>query len=76
VTSRIAIASTDFVAADRISVDAMGVDPTWGGYLGYCWDAGPGHLRGGVTVLSVRKEYKLHPRISRQLEWRGPLPKA
>ena len=42
VASRIAIASTDFVAADRIGVEAMGVDPTWVGYLGYCCDAGLG----------------------------------
>lgn len=83
VASRIAIASTDFVAADRIGVEAMGVDPGWVGYLGYCCDAGLGQydaamidLRGGVSVAAVRKEYKLHPRISRQLEWMGPLPKA
>jgi uncharacterized protein (DUF362 family) len=83
VASRIAIASTDFVAADRIGVEAMGVDPRWVGYLGYCCDAGLGQydaslidLRGGVPVAAVRKEYKLHPRVSRQLEWMGPLPKA
>jgi uncharacterized protein (DUF362 family) len=83
VASHIAIASTDFVAADRIGVEAMGVNPNWVGYLGYCCDAGLGQydsslidLRGSVPVSAVRKEYKLHPRISRQLEWMGPLPKA
>jgi uncharacterized protein (DUF362 family) len=83
VASRIAIASTDFVAADRIGVEAMGVNPGWVGYLGYCCDTGLGQydaslidLRGGVPVSAVKKEYKLHPRISRQLEWMGPLPKA
>jgi uncharacterized protein (DUF362 family) len=83
VASRIAIASTDFVAADRIGIEAMGVNPSWPGYLGYCCDAGLGQydaslidLRGGVPVAAVRKEYKLHPRVERQLEWMGPLPKA
>jgi len=28
-----------------------------------------------VPVAVVRKEYKLHPRVERQLEWMGPLPK-
>ena len=42
VASHIAIASTDFVAADRIGVEAMGVNPNWVGYLGYCCDAGLG----------------------------------
>jgi uncharacterized protein (DUF362 family) len=83
VPSRLAIASTDFVAADRIGVEAMGVNPSWVGYLGYCCDAGLGQydgsmidLRVGVAVAAVRKEYKLHPRVSRQLEWMGSLPKA
>ena len=83
VASRIAIASTDFVAADRIGVEAMGVNPDWVGYLKYCCDAGLGQydaslidLRGGVPVAAVRQEYKLHPRIKQQLEWMGPLPRA
>ena len=80
VASRVAIASTDFVAADRVGVEAMGVDPKWPGYLRYCADMGLGQydlakidLRGGVGIDSIRKTYKLHPRIDRQLEWMGPL---
>ncbi|MBZ5581629.1 MAG: DUF362 domain-containing protein [Acidobacteriia bacterium] len=83
VASRIAIASTDLVAADRIGVEAMGVNPEWVGYLQYCCDAGLGQydasridLRGGVPMAAVRKEYKLHPRVKQQLEWMGPLPRA
>src|SRR5579872_4861147 len=33
VPSRIAIASTDFVAADRVGVEAMGINADWMGYL-------------------------------------------
>ena len=83
VASRVAIASTDLVAADRIGVEAMGVDAEWVGYLKYCAAAGLGQydlakieLRGGVELAAIRKTYKLHPRIAKQLEWMGPLPKV
>ena len=79
VPSRVAIASTDYVAADRVGVEAMGVNPDWPGYLRYCCDAGLGQydlsridLRGGVELSAIRKSYKLHPRIDKQLEWMGP----
>jgi len=42
VPSRIAIASTDYVAADRVGVEAMGLDASWVGYLTYCGEAGLG----------------------------------
>ena len=42
VASRVALASTDLVAADRIGVELMGIDPAWMGYLRYCADAGLG----------------------------------
>jgi uncharacterized protein (DUF362 family) len=83
VASRVAIASTDFVAADRIGVECMGMNPTWPGYLQYCCDAGLGQydiakidLRGNAQIDAVRKTYKLHPRINNQLEWLGPLQKG
>ena len=34
--SRIAVASTDYVAADRVGIEAMGIDASWVGYLNYC----------------------------------------
>lgn len=80
VPSRVAIASTDFVAADRVGVEVMGVNPAWVGYLNNCGQAGLGNfdlaridLRGGVRIEDVRRVYKLHSRIERQLEWMGPL---
>lgn len=83
VASRIAIASTDFVAADRVGVEAMGINPDWPGYLRYCCDAGLGQydlaridLRGGVEIRAIRKSYKLHPRVDKQIEWMGPLQKS
>jgi uncharacterized protein (DUF362 family) len=80
VPSRLAIASTDFVAADRVGVEIMGVNPSWVGYLNNCERAGLGNfdlakidLRGGVRIEDVRRVYRLHSRIERQLEWMGPL---
>ncbi len=82
VASRLAIASTDFVAADRVGVEVMGINPGWPGYLNYCGRAGLGcydlakiHLRGGVAPDAVRKTYQLHKAIDRQMEWIEPLPK-
>jgi uncharacterized protein (DUF362 family) len=83
VASRVAIASTDFVAADRVGVEAMGINPDWPGYLRYCCDAGLGQydlaridLRGRVEIAAIRKSYKLHPRVDKQIEWMGPLQKS
>lgn len=82
VASRLAIASTDFVAADRVGVEVMGINPEWPGYLNYCGRAGLGcydlakiDLRGGVAPAAVRKTYQLHKAIDGQLEWMQPLPK-
>lgn len=83
VASRLAIASTDFVAADRVGIESMGVNPAWPGYLQYCCDAGLGQydlakidIRGSAALSEVRKTYKLHPRVDKQIEWLGPLPKG
>jgi uncharacterized protein (DUF362 family) len=80
VPSRLAIASTDLIAADRVGVEVMGVKPAWVGYLNYCHAEGLGvfdlnaiQLRGNAAPASVRRVYELHPRIERQIEWMGPL---
>jgi uncharacterized protein (DUF362 family) len=79
VPSRIAIASTDYIAADRIAVDSMGINPYWIAYLQYCWQVGIGQYDAamidvlGEKVESVRREYRLHRDIERELQWFGPL---
>lgn len=79
VPSRIAVASTDFVAADRVGVEAMGIDPGYPGYLLYCWQTGLGQYDlakldiAGENLASVRKPYQLHRDIERQLQWQGPM---
>jgi uncharacterized protein (DUF362 family) len=79
VPSRIAIASTDYVAADRVAAETMGIDPEWLGYVKYCGQAGLGQFDParidviGARVADVRKKYRLHRDIERELQWRGPM---
>ncbi len=79
VPSRVAIASTDFVAADRVGAEVMGVDAEWLGWLKYCGEAGIGQwdlsridIR-GAQIASVQKKYRLHADIDIMLQWRGPM---
>jgi len=79
VSSRVAIASTDFVAADRVGAEVMGVDAEWLGWLKYCGEAGIGQwdlskidIR-GAQIASVQKKYRLHTDIDIMLQWRGPM---
>lgn len=79
VPHRIAIASTDFIAADRVAVEAMGVDSNWVGYLRYCDQVGIGNYDlakidvEGESIAAVRRSYRLHADIERELEWMGPM---
>jgi uncharacterized protein (DUF362 family) len=78
VPSRVAIASTDFIAADRVGVECMGLDPRWVGYLQYCGQVGAGNYDLakidvlGASIPPVRRTYRLHDSIERQLQWMGP----
>ncbi len=79
VDHRIAIASTDFIAADRVGIEAMGIDPSWPGYLNFCHQVGLGQydlakidIRGEKLAPVVRK-YRMHKDIERELQWMGPM---
>ena len=78
-SSKIAIASTDFVAADRVGVEAMGMNPDWIGYLNFCMRSGLGQgelskieIR-GAKVAEVAKKYKMHDDLEKELRWMGPM---
>ena len=79
VPSRIAIASTDYVAADRVGIQAMGINPEWVGYLGFCARARLGQSElskieiRGAKLADVARKYKVHDDIERELRWMGPL---
>ncbi len=78
VPSKIAIASTDFVAVDRVGMGAMGINPEWVGYLGFC--AGEGLGQGDLSKIDIRganlaevaRKYKMHNDLERELRWQGP----
>ncbi|MBI4580244.1 MAG: DUF362 domain-containing protein [Planctomycetes bacterium] len=75
VDHRIAIASTDFLAADRIGVELMGFDFAQVGYLTFCARAGLG--QGDLTRIEVlgeritdhQRKYRPHDTIEQQLKW-------
>jgi uncharacterized protein (DUF362 family) len=79
VPSRLALASTDYVAADRVGVECMGIDPEWVGYLGYCGAVGVGQYDmakidvRGAAIADVKRSYQFHKDIERMLEWMGPM---
>lgn len=79
VPSRLAIASRDYIAADRVGVEAMGINADWLGYLRYCaqvgigqYDLGKIDLR-GEKLEAVRRTYRMHQDIERELQWQGPM---
>jgi uncharacterized protein (DUF362 family) len=79
VASRVAIASTDYIAADRVGLAAMGIDASWVGYLNFCGQAGLGQndlskieIR-GAKLAEVTRKYRLHADIERELRWMGPM---
>ena len=79
VPSRLAISSTDYIAADRVGVAAMGIDPSWVGYLSFCAQCGLGQydlanidIR-GAKLAEVTRKYRMSDQIERELRWMGPM---
>ncbi len=79
VPHRIAIASTDFLAADRVGLACMEIDAGWPGYLNYAYEGGLGQYDLakidvlGTKIADVQRKYRLHADVDRMLEWRGPM---
>ena len=79
VPSGIAIASLDYIAADRVGIEAMGIDPSWVGYLQYCEQVGIGNYDiskievRGEKIAAVARKYHLHSSTERNLQWMAPL---
>jgi uncharacterized protein (DUF362 family) len=76
---RLAIASTDFLAADATAVQIMGFDLDDIGYLHYCQLGGLGKAKpedieilGNVTIEECLRPFKPHPTYQRQLGWQIP----
>ena len=75
---RLAVASTDFVAADSIATRIMGFDPMEVGYLHHAITGGLGQgSLAGIRILGVRLEdcirpFEPPPTYMRQREWKRP----
>ncbi len=74
---RTVMASTDFVAADALAAELMGLDPTEIGYIHYCGNQGLGCHRieelemvGNITLEEARQPFRPHPDTAKQGRWR------
>ena len=75
VDHRVCLASPDWLAADRVALELMGIDSAKVGYLNYCAQAGLGE--GDLTRIEVVGEplaphirhYQLADNINEQLIW-------
>jgi uncharacterized protein (DUF362 family) len=78
VEHHVCVASPDWLAADRVAVELMGIDYAKVGYLNYCAQAGLGEgdlqkieIVGAPIAEHVRR-YKLADNIDEQLVWMTP----
>ena len=80
VASRIALASTDLIALDRVGLEAMGIDPATVGYLTFCGEAGVGQYdlsqidMRPVAIAPYAKTYQLHSDHSQEVLWMTAAP--
>jgi uncharacterized protein (DUF362 family) len=78
VNHRVCVAATDWLAADRVAVELMGIDFAKIGYLNYCAEAklGESDLKKieivGPPIKEHAKTYELPSNIEELLIWRKP----
>jgi uncharacterized protein (DUF362 family) len=78
VDHRVCVVSTEWLAADRVAVELMGIDFANIGYLNYCAQTGLGIADlnkieiVGESISKHKKTYKLSDNIEKQLIWMKP----
>jgi len=78
VDHRVCVVSTDYLAADTVGANLMGIDPADIGYLTYLASAKVGESDlskmeiFGEPVAKLAKKYQLGPSIQNQLQWKNP----
>ena len=79
VDHKIAVVSQDWLAADRVGIELMGIDFAKVGWMNYCSDAKMGQtdlakmeILGG-KIADHKKQYKLSSMIEGQLIWDKPM---
>lgn len=79
VDHRVCVASLDWLAADRVGIELMGIDFTRVGYLNFCSQTGSGiadlnKIRIiGESINNHKKTYKLSDNFKDQLVWMNPV---
>ncbi len=79
VEHRICIAGLDWLAADRLGLEVMGIDPAKVGYLTYCAQMGMGEYNlerievVGEDVKKHIRQYRLSNNIEEQYTWMNPM---
>jgi len=79
VNHRVAVVSLDWLAADRVATELMGIDFATIGYLNFCGQAGLGET--DLTKIEIlgppltdhKRAYKLSDNIDKQLIWLKPM---
>ena len=78
VDHRLCLVSPDWLAADRVGVELMGIDFAKIGYLNYCAQAKRGEADleqmeiVGEPIARHVRSYRLHDKIEKQLIWMHP----
>jgi uncharacterized protein (DUF362 family) len=81
VNQRVCVASTDWLAADRVAIELMGIDFAQIGYLNFCAQTGMGEtdLKKievlGPAIKDHVHVYKLAQNLEQQLIWKQPVRK-
>ena len=79
VNSRVCVVSPDWLAADRVALELMGIDFAKVGYLNYCAQAGLGQADlskieiVGPALKDYIKPYKMARSFEQQLIWMKPV---
>lgn len=82
VDHRVCVVSPDWLAADRVAVELMGIDFAKIGYLNYCAQAAMGQANLekieilGEPIARHQRQYRLHDNIENQLSWMTPPKEA
>jgi uncharacterized protein (DUF362 family) len=79
VDHRVCVAGPDWLAADRVGIELMGIDYSNVGYLNFCNQTGMGTADLnkiqiiGESIADHRKHYKLSDNFKDQLIWMNPV---
>jgi len=78
VDHRVCVAGMDWLAADRVAIELMGIDFAKVGYLNFCAQTGSGVADLdkieiiGESINNHKKSYKLSDNVDSQLIWMNP----